>query len=266
MNAVHPTAIVEPGAELAEDVVVGAYCHVGGEVKLGSGCRLESHAVVTGRTTLGPGCHVFPFAVLGHRPQDMKYAGEPSQLIVGDGTVVREHATLHPGTTGGGMVTRVGAHCLLMAGTHVAHDCRLGDRVVMANNATLGGHVDIGDWAMIGGLAAVHQHVRIGTHAMVGGLSGVESDVIPYGSVLGNRANLSGLNTVGMKRRGVPRDDIVALRHAFRVLFLGHGLFADRLAAVADRHGDRSRVMEIVAFLRTPSRRSFCKPRGRNGA
>jgi UDP-N-acetylglucosamine acyltransferase len=266
MPAVHPTAIVEAGAQLAEDVAIGPYCHVGASARLDSGCRLESHVVVTGRTRLGAGCHVFPFAVLGHRPQDMKYGGETSELVVGPGTVVREHATLHPGTVGGGMVTRVGACCLLMAGTHVAHDCRIGDHVVMANNATLGGHVEIGDWTMIGGLAAIHQFVRIGPQAMIGGLSGVESDVIPYGSVLGNRAHLSGLNTVGMRRRGVPRDDVVAMRHAFRILFFGQGLFADRLTAVAGRYSGRGRVMEIVRFLQTPSRRSFCQPRGRNGA
>jgi UDP-N-acetylglucosamine acyltransferase len=264
--AVHPTAIVEPGAELAEDVVVGPFCLIGKHARLERGCRLESHAVVLGRTRLGPDCQIFPFAVLGHRPQDMKYAGEESELRIDARTVVREHATLHPGTIGGGMLTRVGADCLLMAGTHVAHDCRIGDHVVMANGATLGGHVEIGDWAMIGGLAAIHQFVRIGPHAMIGGLSGVESDVIPYGSVLGNRACLSGLNTIGMKRRGVPRDEIMALRHAYRILFRGQGAFADRLDAVSGLYARQSRVMEIVDFARAESRRSLCQPRDRNGA
>ena len=264
-SAVHPTAIVEPGAELGEGVAVGPFCIVGNKVRLERGCRLESHAVVTGRTRLGADCHVFPFAVLGHRPQDMKYCGEESELRIGARTVVREHATLHPGTIGGGMVTRVGADCLLMAGTHVAHDCRIGDHVVMANGATLGGHVDIGDWAMVGGLAAIHQFVRIGPYAMIGGLSGVESDVIPYGSVLGNRACLSGLNTIGMKRRGVPRDEIMSLRHAYRILFRGQGAFADRLAAVSALYPRQPRVMEIVAFAQTKSRRSLCQPRDRNG-
>lgn len=263
--AVHPTAIVEPGAELADGVVVGPFCIVGGSARLEPGCRLESHAVVTGRTRLGAGCHVFPFAVLGHRPQDMKYAGETSELRVGPRTVVREHATLHPGTVGGGMVTSIGADCLLMAGTHVAHDCRIGDNVVMANGVTLGGHVEIGQWAMVGGLSAIHQHVRIGPHAMIGGLSGVESDVIPYGSVLGNRACLSGLNTVGMKRRGVPRDEIAALRHAYRILFRGQGAFAERLDAVAALYARQPRVMEILRFAQVRSRRSLCQPRDRNG-
>ncbi len=264
-TAVHPTAVVEPGAELADGVDVGPYCIVGAEVRLGPGCRLESHVVVWGRTRLGAGCHVFPFAVLGHRPQDRKFDGEASELVVGAGTVVREHATLHPGTAGGGMVTRVGAGCLLMAGTHVAHDCQLGDHVVMANGATLGGHVSLGDWAMIGGLAAIHQFVRVGPHAMVGGLSGVESDVIPYGSVLGNRACLSGLNTVGMKRRGIPRHEIMLLRHAYRVLFRGQGAFADRLDAVSALYAAQQRVMEIVRFASARSRRSLCQPRDRNG-
>lgn len=263
--AVHPTAIVEPGAELADDVMVGPYCVVGAGVRLGPGCRLESHVVISGRTGLGAGCHVFPFAVLGHRPQDRKYAGEASDLVVGPRTVIREHATLHPGTLGGGLRTSVGSDCLLMAGTHVAHDCRIGDHVVMANGATLGGHVEIGDWAMIGGLAAIHQFVRIGPHAMIGGLSGVESDVIPYGSALGNRACLSGLNTVGMKRRGMARDEITALRHAYRVLFRGQGAFAERLDAVSALYGHQARVMEIVRFASTKSRRSLCQPRDRTG-
>lgn len=263
--AVHPTAIVEPGAELADGVVVGPYCIVGGMVRLDAGCRLESHVVVAGRTWLGVGCHVFPFASLGHPPQDRKYAGEASELRIGAGTVVREHVTLHPGTSGGGMVTFVGSDCLLMAGTHVAHDCRIGDHVVMANGATLGGHVEIGDWAMVGGLAAIHQFVRIGPHAMIGGLSGVESDVIPYGSVLGNRACLSGLNTIGMKRRGVARDEIMALRHAYRVLFRGLGAFAERLEAVSTLYAQQPRVMEIVRFAAIKSRRSLCQPRDRNG-
>jgi UDP-N-acetylglucosamine acyltransferase len=264
MAAVHPTAVVAPGAALGNDTVIGPYCSIGPEVEIGDGCRLESHVVVAGRTRLGPGCRVFPFAVLGCPPQDLKYLGEPSELVIGAGTVVREHATLHPGTAGGGLLTRVGEGCLLMAGTHVAHDCRLGDHVVMANNATLGGHVQIGDWAMLGGLAAVHQYVRIGPHAMIGGLSGIENDVIPYGSAVGNRAHLSGLNTVGMKRRGFSREEIRALRHAFRILFLGQGAFADRLAIVAELYAEQPRVQEIVRFVQSPSRRSLCQPRGRH--
>ena len=200
--SIHATAIVEDGARIGEGVTIGPYCAVGPEVEIGDGAVLEAHAVVGGRTRLGPDTHVYPFASVGQRPQDLKYAGEPSELVVGEGTVIREHATLHPGTAGGRMQTRVGAHCMIMVGSHVAHDCRIGDHVILTNNATLGGHVVIDDHAIVGGMSAIHQFVRIGAHAMVGGMTGVENDVIPYGSVVGNRAYLSGLNIIGLKRRG----------------------------------------------------------------
>jgi UDP-N-acetylglucosamine acyltransferase len=261
MAVLHPTAVVEPGAELGEGVVVGPFCHLGPEVRLGARCRLLSHVVVAGDTSLGEDCRVFPFACLGHAPQDLKYRGEPSRLVIGRGNIIREHVTMHPGTVHGGLETVVGDGCLVMAGVHVAHDCRIGSRVVMANGVTLGGHVQVGDFAVLGGLVAVHQHVRIGAYAMVGGLSGVESDVIPYGSAVGNRATLSGLNTVGMKRRGVPRDEIRALRHAFRILFAPDGNFADRLAEVAELYAGQPRVVEIVHFIRAASHRSLCRPR-----
>lgn len=261
MAELHPTALIEPGAELAEDVVVGPYCHVGAGVRLHRGVRLESHVIVVGRTTLGEGTRVFPFACLGHAPQDLKYEGEPSELRIGRNNRIREHVTMHPGTAGGGMVTSTGDDCLFMAATHVAHDCRIGHGVVMANNATLGGHVVLGDHAFLGGLVAVHQFVRIGAHAMVGGMSGVEDDVIPYGLAMGNRAYLNGLNNVGMKRRGVTRDELRALRNAYRLLFGEDGSFAERLAKVAELHADQSRVMEIVEFIRSASHRSLCQPR-----
>ncbi|HET6469832.1 MAG TPA: acyl-ACP--UDP-N-acetylglucosamine O-acyltransferase [Geminicoccaceae bacterium] len=261
MALIHPTAVVEPGAELEESVVVGPFCHVGPAARLGARCRLEGHVVVAGATSLGEDCRVFPFACLGHAPQDQKYRGEPSRLVIGPGNVIREHVTMHPGTASGTLETVVGEGCLIMAGVHVAHDCRIGSRVVMANGVTLGGHVGVGDFAVLGGLVAVHQHVRIGAHAMVGGLSGVESDVIPYGSAVGNRATLCGLNTIGMKRRGVPRDEIRALRHAYRILFAPDGSFAGRLAVVAELYADRPRVGEILAFVRGPAQRPLCRPR-----
>lgn len=261
MTRIHPTAIVEPGAELADDVVVGPYSLIGAHVILAAGVRVESHVVITGRTRLGPDCHVFPFACLGHRPQDLKYNDEPSELIVGQGNRIREHVTMHGGTEGGGLVTRVGDGCLFMAATHVAHDCTIGNGVIMANNATLGGHVQIQDHAIVGGLAAVHQFVRIGRFAMIGGMTGVEDDVIPYGLVIGNRAHLTGLNNVGLKRRGLGRDEIRALREAYRTLFAGEGAFAERLEQVATAHADQPRVMEIVTFVREGAHRSICQPR-----
>ena len=219
MPDIHPTAVVDGGARIGANVTVGPYSIVGTGVELAEGVTVMSHVVVNGRTSIGANTKVYPFASVGLAPQDLKYKGEPSRLEIGCNNIIREHVTMHGGTEGGGMVTRVGNNGLFMVACHVAHDCRIGDHVVMVNNATLGGHVMVGDWAILGGLAAVHQYVRIGRHAMVGGLSGVENDVIPYGSVTGNRARLQGLNIIGLKRRGISRDDIHTLRNAYRLLF-----------------------------------------------
>ena len=260
MPDIHPTAVVDGGARVGADVTIGPYCIVGGEAELANGVTLMSHVVVNGRTSIGANTKVYPFASIGLAPQDLKYKGEPSRLEIGCNNIIREHVTMHGGTEGGGMVTRVGNNCLFMVACHVAHDCRIGDHVVMVNNATLGGHVMVGDWAILGGLAAVHQYVRIGRHAMVGGLSGVESDVIPYGSVTGNRARLQGLNIIGLKRRGISRDDIHTLRNAYRLLFAQEGTMAERLEDVAELFHDNRAVMEIIDFIRTESQRSICQP------
>jgi UDP-N-acetylglucosamine acyltransferase len=261
MVEIHPTATVDPRAELSEEVSVGPYCVIGAGVRVGARVQLESHVVVTGRTTVGEGCRVFPFACLGHRPQDLKYRGEDTELVIGRHNQIREHVTMHPGTAGGGGITRVGDGGLYMAAIHVAHDCQVGDGVIMANNATLGGHVEVQDHVYLGGLCAVHQFVRVGRQAMVGGLAGVEHDVIPYGMVLGNRAHLNGLNIIGMKRRGVSREDIQNLRTAYRLLFAPEGGFAERLAEVADQFANHGRVMEIVDFIRSADSRAICMPR-----
>ncbi|MBV9150283.1 MAG: acyl-ACP--UDP-N-acetylglucosamine O-acyltransferase, partial [Alphaproteobacteria bacterium] len=237
MPQIHPTAIVAPGATLAEDVVIGPYCVVGDEVVLGRGVRLIAHVVVDGRTRIGERTRIFPFASIGLEPQDLKYRGERSTLEVGRHNTIREHVTMNPGTEGGGMVTHVGDHGLFMVGAHVAHDCQIGDHVIMANNATLAGHVVVGDYALLGGLSAVHQFVRIGPHAMIGGMSGVERDVIPYGQVMGDRARLSGLNIIGMQRRGFSREEIQALRSAYQFLFSADGTFNDRVNEIAERFG-----------------------------
>ena len=265
MSEIHPSAIVDPKAEL-EDVYVGPFCQVDAGVRIGRGSRLESHVVVTGQTTLGEGCRVFPFACLGHRPQDLKYRGEESDLVIGSNNQIREHVTMHPGTAHGGGTTRVGDDGLFMAGVHIAHDCQVGNGVIMANNATLAGHVEIQNFAVLGGLSAVHQFVRIGQQAMIGGLAGVEADVIPYGTVLGNRAYLNGLNIIGMKRRGVDRDEIQSLRNAYRTLFMTDGTFADRLCEVADQHKAHPRVIEVIDFIRTGDNRSICLPKTHRAA
>jgi UDP-N-acetylglucosamine acyltransferase len=258
---IHPTALVDPEARLGESVRIGPFCIVGAGVSLGEDVELVSHVSVVGRTTVGDGTIVYPFAALGHPPQDLKYAGEPTELRIGAANRIREHVTMHPGTAQGRGITEVGDHNLFMAATHVAHDCSIGHHVIMANNATLGGHVTVGDHAYLGGLSAVHQFVRIGTTAMVGGLTGVEGDVIPYGLVMGDRAILAGLNLVGLRRRGVGPGDLRVMRNAFRQLFVDdRGAFADRLLEVAEVYGDQPRVMEIVAFIKDRGTREICQP------
>jgi UDP-N-acetylglucosamine acyltransferase len=226
---------------------------------------LHAHVVVAGRTSIGDSTRIFPFASIGHEPQDLKYAGEKSRLVIGRDNVIREHVTMNPGTAGGGMETRVGNGCLFMVGAHVAHDCKIGDNVVMANNATLAGHVIVSDNAFLGGLSAVHQFVRIGQHAMIGGMSGVERDVIPYGSVMGNRARLSGINIIGMQRRGFARDEIQALRSAFQTLFGETGTLSERVDAIADQYREVRTVQDVVAFIRADSSRAICQPKGNGG-
>lgn len=265
MSEIHPTAVVEDGAEIGENAFIGPYCCVGPEAVLGDGTRLLSHVVIAGRTTLGPNTHVYPFASIGHQPQDMKYKGEPSALEIGANNIIREHATMNPGTEGGGMMTRIGNNCLFMVGAHVAHDCLIGNHVIFANNATVAGHVTVEDYAVLGGLSAVHQFVRIGRHSMVGGMSGVEQDVIPYGSVLGNRARLAGLNIVGLRRRKFSRGEIADLRKAYRLLFAEEGSMVERLNDASEMYKDNRAVMDIVEFIRGDSSRSICQPRTEHG-
>ena len=264
MAEVHATAIVESGARLGQGVVVGPYCTVGPDVVLEEGVGLISHVVVAGRTTIGPRTTIYPFASIGMPPQDLKYKGEPSRLEIGADNVIREHATMTPGTQGGGMLTRVGDNGLFMAGTRVAHDCTVGDHVVLANNASLGGHVVVDDYAILGGLAGVHQFCRIGAHSFVGAMSSVVQDVIPYGSASGDRARLVGLNIVGLRRREFSRADIQALRTAYRLLFAEEGTLSERIEDVAEMYSDSAAVMDIVAFMRADTTRAICQPTAGN--
>ena len=257
---IHPTAIIAEGAGIGAGCRVGPYCVVGSEATLGPGVVLHSHVVVAGRTRIGEATVVFPFASIGHQPQDLKYRGEPVELVIGARNTIREHVTMNPGTAGGGAVTRVGDDCLFMMSTHVAHDCLIGNHVILANNATLGGHVEIGDYAVLGGLAGIHQFVRIGRGAMIGGLAGVVADVIPYGSVMGERAHLAGLNLVGLKRRQTARDDIHGLRAAYTEMFEGEGTLQERVARAGERHPDNALVMEVVTFVTAMTSRSFTVP------
>ena len=266
MAQIHPTAIIEPGAKLAESVRIGPYCVVGAKVELAAEVELLSHVVVAGRTSVGEGTRIFPFASIGHQPQDLKYRGEDSALVIGRRNIIREHVTMNPGTAGGGMATRVGDDCLFMVSVHVGHDCIIGDKVVMANNATLAGHVTVGDQVGFGGLSAVHQFVRVGKHAYVGGVTGVERDVIPYGLVMGDRARLVGLNIVGLQRRGFSREEIQALRSAYELLFVQeNGTLLDRVSDVAQRYPAVAPVQDIVQFIRADNSRGFVQPKTGNG-
>ncbi len=262
MNNIHPTAIIGKDVTLGKNTSVGPYCVIEGEVTIGDGTRIMSHVTIGGNTVIGKQCTVYPFASLGHAPQDLKYKGEKSQLVIGDHCVIREHVTMNPGTEGGGMLTSVGNHCLFMVGAHVAHDCKVGDHVILANNATLAGHVQVGDHSIIGGLAAVHQFVRIGAHAIIGGLSGVEHDVIPYGSVMGERASLAGLNLVGLKRRGFDRGAIHALRNAYKMLFEEEtGTLAERTEKARREYSNNPEVLALLSFMDDKGSRSLCVPK-----
>ena len=261
MKTIHATAVINPNATMGKDIAIGPYCIVGQDVHLGDGVRLHSHVVIDGRTTIGTETEIYPFSSIGLPPQDLKYKGEESELIIGARNTIREYVTMNPGTADGGMRTIIGDDCLFMASTHVAHDCIVGNHVIMANNATIAGHVEVGDFAIIGGLSAVHQFVKIGKHAIIGGMSGVENNVIPYGSVVGDRARLSGLNIVGLRRRAFLKEDIKNLRTAYRMLFAEEGTLAERTEDVAKMFVNNTAVMDIIGFMRAESSRALTQPR-----
>lgn len=257
---VHPTAFVEDGATIGPDCVVGPFCTVGPEVVLARGVVLKSHAVVTGWTEVGEGTVVFPFATVGEIPQDLKFRGERTRLTVGARCRIREGATLNTGTEGGGGITTVGDDCLLMTGAHVGHDAHVGHRVVLANQVAIAGHCQIGDDVIIGGLSGIHQFVRIGRGAIIGALTMVTNDVLPHGLVQGPRGVLDGLNLVGLKRRGVDRADITAMRAAFQMLAQGDGSFLDRARRLAEET-DSPFVREMTDFILSATDRSFLTPK-----
>ncbi|MEQ1769060.1 MAG: acyl-ACP--UDP-N-acetylglucosamine O-acyltransferase [Devosia sp.] len=260
-SAVHPTAIVEAGARLADGVKIGPFCIVGADVTLGEDVELISHAVVTGRTTIGPRTKIYPNASIGHQPQDLKYAGEASSLEIGADNTIREQVTVNPGTQGGGMVTRVGDHCLLMIGAHVGHDCQVGNNVILSNNVSLAGHCRIDDYAIVSGHVGVIQHTHIGAHAFIGALSKVERDVIPYGTVNGYPAELVGLNLVGLKRRGFDREAIHTLRAAYRMIFSSEGTLRERVDDAKELFTGEALVQDIVGFIVDAKDRALTLPR-----
>lgn len=257
---VHPSSVIEEGATIGADCRIGPFCVVGPEVTLGDGVVLKSHVVITGWTEMGDGCEVYSFACVGDVPQDLKFKGERTRLVVGKRCRIREGATLNTGTEGGGGVTRVGDDCLFMTGAHVGHDAQVGSRVILANQAAVAGHCVIGDDVIIGGLSGIHQWVRVGHGAIIGAVTMVTNDVMPHGLVQAPRGDLEGLNLIGLKRRGVERSEITALRAAYQMLAQGDGTFLDRTRRLAEET-DSSHVREITDFILADSGRSFLTPK-----
>lgn len=263
--SIHPTAIVAPGARLGSNVKIGPYCVVGEDVVLEADVELISHVSVDGHTRVGAGTRIFPFASVGHQPQDRKYEGEDSRLEIGERCVIREAATLNPGTAVGGMLTRIGDDCLIMASAHVAHDCIIGNNVIMANYVGIAGHCRIGDNVTFGGTVVVHQRTRIGAHAFIGAQSMVDGDVIPYGMAVGNRATLAGLNLVGLKRRQFDREAIHRLRAAYRMIFSNEGTLRERVEDAAELFKDDAMVQDVVTFITSAADRPILMPRNGHG-
>ncbi|WP_428409404.1 acyl-ACP--UDP-N-acetylglucosamine O-acyltransferase [Hyphococcus sp.] len=253
---IHPTAIIDDGAKLG-DVEIGPYCRVGDGVRLHDGVVLKSHVVIEGPTEIGAGTLIYPFCVLGEPPQHLGCKGDGARLVVGAGNIIREHVTMHRGTIAGGALTSVGDGGFFMVGSHVAHDCHVGNKVIFANGAAIGGHGLVGDFAFLGAFCAIHQHCRIGDHAFIGGCAAVTTDVIPYASAVGNHARLVGLNVVGLKRRGFSHETIHNIRAAYRMLFFGEGVFRDRLDAVREKYGADAEVARVIEFIDAGKARSL---------
>ncbi len=259
MGHIHPSAVIEDGAVIGEGASIGPFCVVGAQVKLGRNVTLKSHVVVTGDTEIGDDTTIFSFAVVGEIPQDKKFGGEQTQLTIGQRNQIREHVTINTGTAGGGGLTKIGNDCLLMAGCHVAHDAQIADRVIIVNSSAVAGHCIIEDDVIIGGLCGIHQFVRIGQGAIIGALSMVTNDVVPHGLVMGPRGTLDGLNLVGLKRKGVGRVDITALRAAFQTLKDGDGTFLDRAQRLS-QESDSEYVQQMVGFILGETDRNFLAP------
>ena len=254
MADIHPTAIVDPGAALGPGVTVGPYSIIDGQVSIGADTQVGPHVVIRPYTTIGKRCRIFQFAVVGEIPQDLKFGGEETKLVIGDDNVIREFATLHRGTAGGGGLTQVGDGNLFMAYTHVAHDCRLGNHIIMSNAATLAGHITVDDYAILGGLSAIHQFCRIGAHAFIGGASAVARDVPPFCMAMGNRAKIVGLNLVGLKRHGFTLAALDNLKTAFDVLFTSDLTLKEAMAQIRHRFPEEPAILKLLQFLETSER------------
>ena len=261
MSLIHPTAIVEDGARLGADVTVGAFSVVGRDVTLEDGVTLDAHVLIRGRTTIGARTRVATFAVIGGEAQDLSYKGEDTAVVIGPDCIIREHVTIHRGTARGRGVTTLGAHCFVMIGAHVAHDCVLGDHVILTNQATLGGHSQIGEYAILGGLVGVQQRSRVGAHCFIGGMTGISRDVVPFVMATGRFARLAGINVVGLKRRGYEKEELHALHLAYRLFFLSQGSRAERLAALVEQFANVPAVGVLIDFIRATGNRPLALPR-----
>lgn len=259
MSIIHKTAIVADGAQLGENVKIGPYSVIGENVIIGNDTEIKSHVVIDGYTEIGSGNVIYPFAAIGLAPQDLKYNGEKSTLKIGDNNKIREYVTIHPGTAAGGMKTVVGNNCLFMASAHIAHDCTIGDYVIMANNATLAGHVTIGNHVIIGGLSAVHQFVRIGDYSIVGGMTGIARDLVPYSSSFSDHDKIKGVNIIGLKRAGFSISDILLIQKVFEKLFFEDSnlSFSERIDFIKDKYKNSDKICKIIDFLQSESKRSF---------
>ena len=262
MENINKLAVISDNAKIGKGVKIGPFCVIGDNVEIGSGCELKSHVVIEGNTKIGKNNVIFPFATIGQIPQDLKFGGEESCIEIGDNNKIREHVTIHPGTRGDNLITKIGSNCLLMVGCHIAHDCVVGNNVILANNATLAGHVKLDDNVIVGGLSAIHQFVRVGKNAMIGGMSGVESDVIPYALVMGERASLAGLNLVGLKRKGFSREQISNLRDFYRHVFEQKDQsFENRLQNAIKMFDCDETLNEVINFLKQDNSRNICLPK-----
>ncbi|MDA7705478.1 acyl-ACP--UDP-N-acetylglucosamine O-acyltransferase [Rickettsiales bacterium] len=256
---IHPSAIIDPNAKIGNQVEIGAFSIIGPKVKIGDNNIIKSNVIIDGNTIIGDNNKIFPFAVIGEEPQDLKYNGEDSQIIIGNNNKIREYVTIHPGTKDDNMITKIGDNCLFMISAHIAHDCMIGDNVILANNATLAGHVHIGDNVVIGGLSAIHQFVKIGRFAMIGGMSGVENNVLPFTTVMGERAKLAGLNLIGLKRGQINRNSINAVRKFYKDLFQNDD-FNNNLAQSLKELSSDPLIDEMNQFIEQKGKRGICKP------
>ena len=260
-NKIHPSAVIEDGAIIGEGIEIGPFCHIGPQVTLANNIKFHSHVVVSGNTTVGAGTRIFPFASIGHEPQDLKYRGEESQLVIGENCIIREGVTMNPGTAGDQGITKIGNKCVFLANAHVAHDCVVGNNVIFSNAVMIAGHCVVEDNVIFGGGAGVHQFCRLGRNSFIGGMAGIENDVIPYGMALGNRAYLGGLNLVGMKRSGIARQSIHHARSLFKDLFFGDKTVKEAAADVGEEISQDEVCAAILKFVSEGGDRALCTPR-----